>query len=366
MSATVSPLLTPSLASPPARASERSRTSPQVIEMLSSRLRSATSSGFCSVVIRNASATVGASIARLPAAWVAVLPSMLVPPSELPSGERYRRRAGRRRHAPAGAGTSGGEGGSGGATLRARALVPGEPGLTHHEQRPRDQTDLPPVRVGLRVPGAASLLHDRGLHPCSLRALSPFRPALLLPYDEGLTRYLRQETGAKKKISPPVVEPPAAVEIQARRPTAPRAPRSPTQPTHATHPTQLTHPTHAVHARHPRFAMPATMAALPSTPALSVTAALPTTPALATVPALQATPALASVPALPITPALLTVPTLAITPALSTVPALPRTPALPAVAVEPAGPTPSSVRGSGVPGLIASGTRRPGAGRCRC
>src|SRR5436190_7804230 len=159
---------------------------------------------------------------------------------------------------------------------------------------------------------------------------------------------------------------PATAEIQARRPTAPTAPRSPTQPTHATQPTQLTHPTHAAHARHPRFAMPATMAALPSTPALSVTAELPTTPALATVPALQATPALASVPALPITPALLTVPTLAITPALSTVPALPRTPALPAVAVEPAGPTPSSVRGSGVPGLIASGTRRPGAGRCRC
>ena len=79
-------------------------------------------------------------------------------------------------------GTSGGEVGSGGAALRARALVPGEPGLTHRDQRARDQTDLPAVRVGLHVPGAASLLHDRGLHslfPTGPFALSARPPASL-------------------------------------------------------------------------------------------------------------------------------------------------------------------------------------------
>ena len=64
ISATVSPRFTPSLASPPASASTRSRSSPQVIETPSSLVRTATRSGKSSAVMRKASAMERACSAR--------------------------------------------------------------------------------------------------------------------------------------------------------------------------------------------------------------------------------------------------------------------------------------------------------------
>src|SRR4051794_20293328 len=64
ISATVSPRRTPSRASPPARASTRSRSPLHVSETSSSFVRTATRSGWSSAVIRNASAIVRAPTAR--------------------------------------------------------------------------------------------------------------------------------------------------------------------------------------------------------------------------------------------------------------------------------------------------------------
>src|SRR3954471_16265056 len=70
----------PSLARPPASASTRSRISPHVIVTSSPLVRTNTSSGLFSAVMRNASANVAASIARR----AAVPDSMLkVPPRKL-------------------------------------------------------------------------------------------------------------------------------------------------------------------------------------------------------------------------------------------------------------------------------------------
>ena len=125
--------------------------------------------------------------------WRCCLPCSSLPRDCCPRGNATAGASARAR-------TAGGEVGSGGAALRAGALVPGVPGLANRDQRAGNQTDLPAMRVGLHGPGAASLLHDRGLHPCScptgLFALSARPPA---PYDAGLSRFLRQKTGAKKR-----------------------------------------------------------------------------------------------------------------------------------------------------------------------
>src|SRR5438105_2558877 len=78
MIATVSPRRTPSCARPPATASTRPRSSPQVSETLSSALRTATTSRWLAAVRRNASATVCASTARSPTGVIVLL--SIVPP----------------------------------------------------------------------------------------------------------------------------------------------------------------------------------------------------------------------------------------------------------------------------------------------
>ena len=78
ISATVSPRLTPSFASPPASASTRSRSCAQVRETLSSGQRTATMSALFAAVRRSASVSVGASTAR-PTAVVIVLLSISPP-----------------------------------------------------------------------------------------------------------------------------------------------------------------------------------------------------------------------------------------------------------------------------------------------
>ena len=70
ISATVSPFLTPRPASPPARASTRSRSSAKVRRIESSLVRTATRSGVSSTVMRKASAIVAAFTARRPVATV--------------------------------------------------------------------------------------------------------------------------------------------------------------------------------------------------------------------------------------------------------------------------------------------------------
>src|SRR3954452_25580815 len=65
ISATVSPLRTPSRASPPASASTRASSCPQVRATSSSLVRNATRSGWSAAVMRNASAIVAAPTARL-------------------------------------------------------------------------------------------------------------------------------------------------------------------------------------------------------------------------------------------------------------------------------------------------------------
>src|SRR4051812_11525638 len=78
ISATVSPRRTPSAASPPASASTRSRSSPQVSEISSFLVRTATRSGKSSAVMRNASAIERACSARREtgAAVVAMRPTL--------------------------------------------------------------------------------------------------------------------------------------------------------------------------------------------------------------------------------------------------------------------------------------------------
>src|SRR5215204_5211947 len=87
ISATVSPRLTPSLASPPASASTRSRSSPQVIETPSSLVRTATRSGKSSAVMRNASAIERACSARRETGAVEVAMRPTLPDAESLPGQ---------------------------------------------------------------------------------------------------------------------------------------------------------------------------------------------------------------------------------------------------------------------------------------
>src|SRR3954454_1001029 len=84
ISATVSPRRTPSPASPPASASTRSRSSPQVSETSSSLVRTATRAGNSSAVMRKASAIDRACRRRETAAAVVAMPPTLPDPEAIP------------------------------------------------------------------------------------------------------------------------------------------------------------------------------------------------------------------------------------------------------------------------------------------
>ncbi len=90
MIATVSPRRTPSLASPPARASTRCRSSGHVRETLSSGVRTATMPGWLAAVRLSASVSVVASTARPAAVIVGLSIVFSSPVVELMCSQRYR------------------------------------------------------------------------------------------------------------------------------------------------------------------------------------------------------------------------------------------------------------------------------------
>src|SRR3954449_5939964 len=83
ISPTVSPLVTPSLARPPARASTRSRSSAHVSEIESSFVRTATRSPWSSTVSRNASAIERAPTERRVAGGLADVEASVGQPADV-------------------------------------------------------------------------------------------------------------------------------------------------------------------------------------------------------------------------------------------------------------------------------------------